>query len=810
MNKKAVSAAADFCVVHTEFPENLCKLFPSMADDTGKSDGNVLFTVDTEALAAQAAEMNKLVESIESNLESTTQDLHEEEQSWSKTARLSIVAQAVSDASASLDEEDDISTKNNYDSGFEMEKIAQQINNREEKGLDAIGIGTMQDANSKVVEHNDATRNNDREKEGELGVTNLVSSISSVSSSEVLPPSAAASLVDDASSMGSENSISLLQVQLDSDFIVADGGVDDYQNEVLLMQQEGILRVDDLSDNQSFICDWELYREWRQRQLQQNVGGSASNSSLQRWADNSLQDSKLKLPTRQNSNTSSTGSRNESLVHSVAEEDDGSFTYFDWKAWKRQKEGQKSSTSRTGSFSMSVSDGDDDFDVTSVLAKLDEWDTMEEVCSNQSGSDDDSNSSSSSEDDEEVESTTTEDSNDNSYLSESSDDGSLSAEASEEPNVRSSLNRNNSEKFESGRRIPRRSHSDKGLRSNDTTKEDSNGSWRQWQSTQRKRRMSESWSSISINLAALEPDTAGQGGESDSSLRSQNEECAKEDTPTDTCSVREETRIELDLNKDKDDNTDNKNTPLVSSPDELTSKNLRPGLKPRSDSLRMRTPAHQSPHGRKPRRVMQRSTSLHLRVKSPHQQSPMKQNMGAWRSWQREKRRSGMLKTASGRDMWNLPFSGDSKSDTTPPQKNLLKSQSERWSQKDDSSSPTNPRQKLQRAQSEKLHTVSSVEEASFDWNSYRKKKRRKGTLKRSKSDLCTVGKVIDLAVEGGNSGSKEGELSNRSSNREMKRAFSEKWDKTDTMGADSKAKQSLPAETFDWKSWRKDRRKVV
>ena len=814
---------------------NQSKLFPTMTDDADKSGGTVLFTVDTEALALQTAKMNKLVESIASNLESTTQDLHEEEQSWSKTARLSIVAQGMNNKSRSLDVEGDLNTKNNNGSTSDMEKIVQKINEREEKALDTSGIGTIQDTDSKVEGHNNSTRNNNHETEGELSAADLASSISSFSSSEVLPPSAAASLADDASSMGSEKSISLLQVHLVSDCVGEEGGVNDHQNEVLLMQQEGILRVDDSSDKQTFICDWELYREWRQRQSQQMVGGSASNadnhhnSSLQRWADSSLQDSKLKLPTRRNSDSNSVGSCSQNSVQSVAGEDgnaNDSFTYFDWKAWKRRKEGQRSSTSRTGSFSMSVSDGDDDFDVTSVLAKLDEWDTMEEGC--QSGSDDDDddvNSSSSSEDDgDEVESTTTEDSESNSDSSESSD-GSYSVdgvhEVYEESSARSSLNRANSEKFGNGRRASMpslRSHSDKGLRYNDTSKEELNGGWRQWQSTQRKRRMSESWSSISINLAAIEPGKAGKRCGSDSSLQSQNEADANLDTTTETSNIVEEgTLFEQDSNKADSDSNDNNNgndsspaAPLVASPDRLDTKDLRPGIKIRSDSLRMRSPAHQSPHARKPRRVMQRSTSLHLHVKSPHQQSPMKQNMGAWRSWQREKRRSGMLKTASGRDMWNLPFSGDSDSETTASKKHLLKSKSERWSQKDDSSSPTNPRQKLQRAQSEKLRTSSSAEEASFDWNSYRKEKRKKRTLKRSKSDLCTFGKAIDLAAEGVHCDTKEEEVIAPSGTREMRRAFSEKWDKTETMKADSNAKQRPSVEAFDWKSWRKDRRSDI
>ena len=167
-----------------------------------------------------------------------------------------------------------------------------------------------------------------------------------------------------------------------------------------------------------------------------------------------------------------------------------------------------------------------------------------------------------------------------------------------------------------------------------------------------------------------------------------------------------------------------------------------------------------------------------------------------------------MLKTASGRDMWNLPLSTkDSNSGAKVRKNDLLKSQSERWGQKVDSSSPKNPRHKFQRAQSEKMHVV-STETASFDWNSFRKQ--RVGTMKRSKSDLSSIGKAEYLGGAGEDRIRKEGKETEHSTKKEMRRCVSEKWQKTSRVTAESPMEASQTVESFDWKSWRKDKRRTM
>jgi len=530
-----------------------------------------------------------------------------------------------------------------------------------------------------------------------------------------------------------------------------------------------------------------------------------------------MQDSSLQLPTLPARRDSSSSTRSHIRKDSVHSQDASDDEFFDWQAWKRRREGQKSSSSRTNSFSMSmsISDDDDDFDVTSVLAKLDEWDdNMEEdSASRQSGSEASNSSESSSDDDDDDDKSTTSgkgSQNDASVSSSGintpwdvggSEMSGASTSETKRSITRASLTRGNSEVLNTGKReamADLRCHSDKGLRyqASPPTKDKRTGdTWKQWQSTQRKRRMSKSWSNIAVNLSSTD---LGSTVECEGSHTLKQPDA---DATTET--------VNDDSIGDVQDTVESKNqseTVSISSiannsavPSAIPSPNPSPpGLLARCNSLRMQSPpsagspGRRSPRTARPGRMI-RSFSLKMQspnAKSPIQKSPLKQNMEVWRSWQRDKRRSGIRKSASGRDMWKLPFAGDSNtgkaSDTEIGSETaLLQSSSERWSQKDDSSLPTNPRQKMQRTQSERLHTPTRDQEiASFDWDAFRKEHKRI-SQERSKSESWKP-----AAVE------------HKSERKAMLRSKSENWKAScDSFSAEPE---------FDWKHWAKDRRKEL
>ncbi|CAB9506964.1 expressed unknown protein [Seminavis robusta] len=268
-------------------------------------------------------------------------------------------------------------------------------------------------------------------------------------------------------------------------------GTDNNDSDEVLLRN-GILRVDETSNDQAFICDWDRWRNWKKRKLSNNNSQNNSNNnsmeeSSQRWGhDETLkrQDSHLRMPKRRTSGSSHDGSIvSQEVMESIVQDNNAKKAndndknskvnttnnnregFFDWTAWRQRKDGrQLSSTSRTAS-SSSDEDGDADvgganFDEGSVLAKLDEWEEMEESMRSLTSIGDDY--------DEEGE-----------FAFENEDLQTASDHSRSSTNKRSSQRKSSTSSLS-----PRRSHSKSPVNNKD--KSNNTASWKKWQRDKRR------------------------------------------------------------------------------------------------------------------------------------------------------------------------------------------------------------------------------------------------------------------------------------------------------------------------------------
>ena len=739
--------------------------------------GGHLFTgdfnaLDKAALAAQAEEMAKLVESMVESLEINELDSNQDNEQWSAAAKIST--------------DDDVENDKN-NKGIKLEEIAQKINKKPTKSIQEIEEEEEEEEKkkreAKQAAENASLDGNKAEQSGageetneaeadaaindDMSIDDSESSESDASSLSTLKSSQheasdSDESMDDANETTqahhmSSKSLSLAEIQVDMED--QDESASGSHSELL---QNGILRIDPNSDQKAFICDWDRWRQWKQQQCRSSKDNNSRslNSSSQRWADSSLQDSGLKMPLRR---------RGEEDMSDSSQD----VSFFDWKEWRRKKEGQRSSTSRTNSLSMSASE--DAFDADSVLAKLDEWEIMEESRKSEAQNDsDDSDASSSRSENDSSEGSVASKAHDASASSLSHHD--LSAPTGGV----AKLNRANSEVFNSKRmKLPDRAHSDHSIQVEDENEKqsDNSGQWKNWQREKRTSKMRGSWSDMSGFLEGSGHSSAGHSDDNESQQ---------------SFATEGSTSSWGDSSKEGFALQDTEATKPAREPE--TAPSARPQLKNRSHSLQIRPPSRRSLHMSPMRSPMTRSPAV----------------VDKWKSWQREKRRTGMLKKSlSASGSWGLPGQDDSATEDSKNsgrRKKLTKSQSEKWEKKQSG----NRRQHMKRASSLNMSKPSNDNDDVFDWKAFRNDNRR-SDFQRSKSDRwasnSAAGKSTDsdkpptVPVANG-----------------LRRAHSENWDArggkdltlVPTQGPPASGKPPAKGDAFDWKAFRKDRRRSM
>jgi hypothetical protein len=755
-----------------------------------------LFTgdLDSAALAAEEAELERLVASMEETLEDNEVDRQIEQDEFSMAARIttetfatddilnveSIALKVFNEATDKMlaDQEDDFrnpilptddpSRKQNMDHEQDAKKSFPDDSSAEDNGGDSTSEDGGDDGGYDDLSIDDSVAS-------QKSTSSSKSSSSEASSDDESKAENNSEEEDDDDDGKSLQSTSRGESRLHgstsslSIFEIHDAQEENTEDEHDVWIQQGILRVDESSEKQAFICDWDRFRKWKKRKLdtrtRQHTARNGLESSSQRWADRSAQeDSGLKMPRRRASDSthgtrSTTNNDNNDNNNAAVDADDNtdeSASVFDWKAWRRRKDGHVSSTSRTNSFSVSAGDMDDEFDANSVLAKLDEWEVMMEES--------------------------------NKTVTIDTDDNSATSPPADATETGGSLNRADSEAFASRRTsLPVRSKSEHSIQVNEE-KVGNRGDiqWKDWRREQRKMRLGGSWSNLSAQLSPGS-DAGGANDDFTGDAASEN----GRDVPDLPC--------QSPVNR-----TQSEKVPAANrSPNEQMA---------RSNSFVLK-------------RTFQKSPLRSPGPKSAMQQSPI----GAdWKKWQREKRRSGIWKrTFSDRDSWGLPFNDDK---AEPPENNshaddasnstcigpskrekLTTSLSERW---DANCSVSDSMGAKRRGQLQRAHSVpSSKEDAKngvFDWKSWRKDKERP-ELERSRSDrwsssITEAADKIDKppAPPSAKSG--------------MRRSQSEKWDNVSSNTMPEAAPQSRnqppddsPATgTFDWKGWKKDKRKSL